>query len=850
MFARVNDANLILPAGDVKIGPVDYSLFTNSQIDQVKDIDSIPLKTVNNSFVTVGDVGYAKDGSQIQYNVVRIDGQPSVYLPVLKQGGDSNTIAVVDGVKDALATLVDVPASLVAKVVFDQSIFVKNAISNLIHEGTIGLVLTGVMILIFLGSPRGTIGTFLSIPLSIVTVFVVLYFGGSTINSMILGGLALAFSRVIDNSVIVLENIFRHIENGVAPREAAEVGSREVALPVLAATLTTALVFFPVVFLSGVSRYLFSALAAAVVLSLFASYIVAMTILPLFCAKFLKPHVHHAARTTPRSFGGGFNHAFYDGFEAMLRRYDHLVGKVLVRPRAGLAILLVTKALRLCALLPLVQISYFPRTDPGQFVINLKAPSGTRLEDTTALVAKVEGIVREIVDKDDLDVVVSNVGITPGFSAIYTSNTASHSAFVQASLKEGHKIGSYDYMDQVRAALAERMPELTAYFQTGGLVDSVLNLGLPAPIDLQITGSNLDHSYALAVDLAKKIRAVHGVSDVFIPQDIDAPSLMLNVDRLHAGEMGLSEKEIVSDVITAVNSNMMIAPNYWVDPKSGNDYMLTVQYPETTVKTLGDLKAIPLRSSGAPASTRLDTVAAVTTILSPTLVSHYQLRRVIDIYVAPSGEDLGAVSSAIDRIIAKSKLPKNVSINILGSVNAMNQSFSSFGTGLLMSILLVYLVLVAQFRSTVDPLIILLAVPPGLAGVVLTLWLTGTSLNVMSLMGVIMLVGIAVSNSILIVEFAHRLVGRMAADVREAVALSCRIRLRPVLMTSLATMIGLIPMALGLGEGSEAYAPLARVIIGGLGVSVIVTVFIVPAAFVIVYRRRDAARLAAAGIPA
>lgn len=842
----VNEANLILPAGDVKIGPVDYSLFTNSQIDKMRDIDSIPLKTENGSFVTVGDVGYAKDGSQIQYNIVRIDGQPSVYLPVLKQGGDSNTIAVVDGVKSALAKLVDVPASLAAKVVFDQSIFVKNAINNLVHEGTIGLVLTGAMILIFLGSPRGTIGTFLSIPLSIVTVFVVLYFGGSTINSMILGGLALAFSRVIDNSVIVLENIFRHIEERMNPREAAEVGAREVALPVLAATLTTALVFFPVVFLFGVSRYLFTALAAAVVLSLFASYIVAMTILPLFCAKFLKAHAGHAG-DHPRGLGDRFNRWFNGGFEAMLRQYDRLVGKVLARPRTSLAALLVA-SIGLCALLPLVQISYFPRTDPGQFVINLKAPSGTRLEDTTALIGKVEDIVREIVSKDDLDVVVSNVGVTPGFSAIYTSNTASHSAFVQASLKEGHKIGSYEYMDRIRAVLAERMPELTAYFQTGGLVDSVLNLGLPAPIDLQVTGSNLDRTYPLAVELAKQIRAVPGVSDVFIPQDIDAPSLMLDVDRLHAGEMGLSEKEIVSDVITAVNSNMMIAPNYWVDPKSGNDYMLTVQYPEATVKTLGDLKAIPLRSPGALRPTRLDTVAAVKPILSPTLVSHYQLARVVDIYVAPSGEDLGGVSAAIDRILAKTTLPKGVRINIQGSVNAMHQSFSSFGTGLLMSILLVYLVLVAQFRSTIDPAIILLAVPPGLAGVVITLWTTGTSLNVMSLMGVIMLVGIAVSNSILIVEFAHRL-WEQGRTVREAVALSCRVRLRPVLMTSLATMIGLIPMALGLGEGSEAYAPLARVIIGGLGVSVIVTVFIVPAAFVIVYRRRDAMRLAA-GKPA
>jgi len=837
----VNDANLILPAGDVKIGPIDYSLFTNSQIDNVHDINSVPLKTTNGSYVTVGDVGAAKDGSQIQYNVVRIDGQPSVYLPVLKQGGDSNTIAVVDGVKSALERLVDVPASLVAKVVFDQSNFVKAAINNLIHEGVIGLALTGVMILVFLGSPRGTLGAFLSIPLSILTAFVVLYFGGSTINSMILGGFALAFSRVIDNSVIVLENIYRHIEHGEEPRKAAEIGAREVALPVLAATLTTALVFFPVVFLFGVSRYLFTALALAVVLSLFASYVVALTILPLFCANFLKPHAPEG-ETGHRSLGGRFNTAFNAGFEAVLVRYDRLVARLLTRPRTSLAVLLAA-SLGACGAFVFLDQSYFPRTDPGQFVINLKVPSGTRLEDTTAIVAKVEDLVRQTVSKDDLDVLVSNVGITPGFSAIYTSNTASHSAFVQASLKPGHKVGSYEYMDRVRTALATQIPEVTAYFQTGGLVDSVLNLGLPAPLDLQVTGSNLDRSYKFASELARRIRALPGVSDVFIPQDIDAPSLRLDIDRLHAGQMGLSEKEIVSDVITAVNSNQMIAPNYWVDPKSGNDYMLTVQYPEATVATLNDLKAIPLRSSGALTPTRLDTVATVKPILSPTLVSHYQLSRVIDVYVSPSGEDLARVSSAIDRILASMHMPANTRVNIRGSIDAMNASFASFGSGLLMATLLIYLVLVAQFRSAIDPLIILLAVPPGLAGVIVTLWLTGTSLNVMSLMGVIMLVGIAVSNSILIVEFAHRLWDE-GRSVQQAVALACRVRLRPVLMTSLATMIGLIPMALGLGEGSEAYSPLARAIIGGLGVSVIVTIFIVPAAFVWVYGGRRSAETA------
>ena len=844
----VNESNLILPAGDVKIGPLDYSLFTNSQLDTIKEINAIPLKTVGSSSVTVGDVGYAQDGAQIQTNVVRIDGQPSVYLPVLKQGGDSNTIAIVDGVKEAVSHLLDVPKQLVTKVVFDQSIFVKQAIQNLLHEGAIGLALTGLMILIFLGSFRATMGVFFSIPLSVLTTIVALSIGGNSVNSMILGGLALAFSRLIDNSVVVLENIFRHLEMGEDPEVAAEVGGREVALPVLAATLTTAIVFFPVTFLYGVSQYLFSALALAVVLALFASYVVALTVVPLFCAKYLRGHEQHVIQEPATgtnhpnalSLGERFNRWFNHHFEALLAYYDRLIAKALNRPRFTLWSLLSVFFASLL-LFPMLGFSYFPRTDPGQFVINIKAPTGTRVEDTSAEIAKVEDIIRRIVPKEELDVVTSNIGVTPDFSAMYTSNSASHTAFVQASLAQGHKTGSYEYMDQVRKAVSTELPELTTYFQSGGLVDAVLNLGLPAPIDIQVTGSNLEDAYKTAGQIAAKVRELPGVSDVFIPQDIDAPALKLNMNRVHASEMGLSQKEIVGNVITALTSNQMIAPSFWVDPKSGNDYMLTVQYPENTVQTLNDLKSIPIRGVGGKTSTRLDAVMDVGTITSPTVVNHYQLRRVIDIYVAPKKEDLSRVAASIDHVIVNTQLPEGIRINIRGSIEAMHTSFHSFGMGLLLAVLLVYLVLVAQFKSFVDPFIILLAVPPGLAGVLITLFITGTTLNVMSLMGIVMLVGIAVSNSILIVEFTHRLLEEGLA-LKEAVSTACRVRLRPVLMTSLATIFGLIPMALALGAGSEAYAPLARVIIGGLTLSVVMTVFIVPVAFLLVYRKRRPAQ--------
>lgn len=835
----VNNANLILPAGDVKIGPYDYNLYVNSQINDMKDINEVPLKTVGNASVLVGDVGHAVDGSEIQYNVVRVDGQPSVYLPVLKQGGDANTIAVVDGIKKAISHLFDVPKQLVTKVVFDQSIFVRNAIENLIHEGLIGLLLTGVMILIFLGSMRATVAVFLSIPLSALATFIALSLGGSTINAMILGGLALAFSRLIDNSVVVLENIFRHLELGESPEVAAERGGREVALPVLAATLTTVIVFFPVTFLYGVSKFLFTALALAVILSLFASYLVAMTVVPLFCAKLIKGHHGHddTGTTPPKGWGARFNRWFNAGFHSMLDRYEGVLNRALLRPLA--TVLGITGIFILSlGLYPLIGEAYFPRTDPSQFVINLKAATGTRIELTDKLVQQVEQIVRETVPKKDLKIIVSNIGVTAGFSSIYTPNSGPHTAFVQVGLNAGHRLSSFQYMDLVRARLKKELPQMTAYFQTGGLVDAILNLGMPAPLDIQVTGMNMENTHQLAMDIARKVQALPGVSDVLVPQDIDYPSLQLDINRLRTSELGLSEKEVVGNVITALTSDQMIAPSYWVDPRSGNDYFLTVQYPENIVKNLADLASVPLRGANSMEPTRLDTVSTITHRTSPTEVDHYQLLRVMDVYVSPSGEDLGKVLGGVQKIVNNLKLPPNVRIVVRGSAHAMQVSFRSFGLGLVLSTVLVYLILVAQFQSFLDPLLILLAVPTGLTGVLLMLFATGTTLNVMSLMGVVMMVGIVVSNSILIVEFTRRL-REEGKPLREAVSLACRVRLRPVLMTSLATLIGLIPMALALGAGSEAYAPLARAIIGGLGVSVVLTVFIVPCAYFILYRRRD-----------
>jgi len=861
----VNSSNLILPAGDVRIGSKDFNIYANSQFPDANAMNSMPLKSVGNASVLVADIGKAQDAGALQYNIVRIDGQRSVYVPVFKQGGDSNTITIVNGMKAAIKHLVDIPASLKTEVVFDQSIFVKLAIKNLVKEASIGLVLTGIMILVFLGSPRATFAVLLSIPLSALVCLLLTNVMGGSINTMILGGLALAFSRLIDDSVVVLENIFRYMEMGFPPREAAEKGGMEVSLAVLAATSTTSIVFFPVSFLSGISKYIFTPLALAVVLSIFASYFFAMTVVPLYCSNFIRLSNEFELEDRKPGFFHRFEHQFNEKFQRMLNWYEALAMRAMRRPGFTAAVILGGVALTLLVLFPFLGRAYFPRTDPGQFVIDVRMPSGTRLEVSNDYIAKVEGIIRSVVKPADLDMIVSNIGVYPDLSSIYTTNASMDTAFVQTSLKEEHSVGSYEYMRRVREKLSREMPELTTYYQAGGLVDGVINQGLPAPIDIQVSSNNMDGAYGLAKNLAGKIKALPNVSDVYIPQDLDYPGIALNIDREKASLIGLSAKDVVDNVITAMTSDGMVAPSYWIDPKSGNNYMVTVQYANRFLNNMSmeDFENIPLRgvhpagyspmqeahASGDQSRefwkgdhtsgyTPLSSVANIQLINTPTEVDHYQIRRVIDIYVAPKTEALQKIGGQINKLVADTKTDKNTVLTVRGAVVSMNRSFLEFGLGLIISVLMVYLILMAQFTSFIDPFIILMAIPPGLAGVVMILLVTGSSLNIMSLMGVIMMTGIVVSNSILIVEFAGTL-HKEGKTLVDSVVQSCKIRLRPILMTSLATLLGMIPMALGIEAGSEQYAPLARAVIGGLAVSVVVTVFLVPAVYLIVHGRRE-----------
>jgi multidrug efflux pump subunit AcrB len=608
--------------------------------------------------------------------------------------------------------------------------------------------------------------------------------------------------------------------------------------------------------LYGVSKYLFTALALAVVIALFASYVVAMTVVPLFCSLFITidpGSEHHQIATEGNAVtepsGKRKIHVFrivVDKFNLAFRTlemwYERKVGEAL--EGAWMVVGLISVAVLVSFVVyPFLGKGFFPRTDPGQFVVNVKVPAGTRIEVTDDYVSKMEQDIRGVVSPGDLNMIVSNIGITPDLSAIYTSNSGMHTAFIQVSLKEDHKTGSYAYMQKVREKLSADFPDVATYFQAGGLVDSVVNQGKPAPIDIQIGGTNLQQAYEIAKATAAKIKGLSSVNDVLIPQDLDYPGLELNINRAQAGLLGISPKDVVDNVITALTSDGMIAPSFWVDPKTGNSYMLTVQYPETQIKTMTDFRQIPLRSPDGLSTTPLQSVADITQINTPTEVDHYQLRPVFDIYVMPKSEDLSKVNKQVESIVGQLQVPDGVTVKVRGTIRDMQQSFSSFGIGLVLAVVLVYLILMAQFASFSDPFIILLAIPPGLAGALIFLFVTGSTLNVMSLMGLVMTAGIAVSNSILIVEFTGTL-RKEGRDIKTALIESCKARLRPILMTSLATILGLIPMALALEPGSEQYAPLARAILGGLTASVLVTVFLVPAAYLLIHRKEEHAPVA------
>jgi HAE1 family hydrophobic/amphiphilic exporter-1 len=837
----IDQSNLILPAGDAKIGPTDYYIYSNSMIPKVPEINRVPVKIGRGQApVLLGDVGKVEDSSQIQYNKVLIDGHPSVYVPVLRQVG-ANTISVVNGVEHLIPKIFGLPPGMELKTIFDQSLYVRQAVKTLAHEAVSGSVLASLMILIFLGSFRSTFAIFLSIPLSILAGAFGLYLNGSTINIMTLGGFALAIGRLVDDSVVVLENINRHLELGKEPHLAALEGAQEVALPVLASTVTTCIVFFPVMFLFGVAKYLFSALALAVVLSMAASYVVAMSVIPIFCARFLTVE---DARAAEHGEGGGLLAAFNRVYERFARRYERMLGRALDHKfmvMAGAALLFGVSL----AMYPRLGSELFPETDAGTFTINFRASPGTRLELTTALAREIEGVIRRVIAPRDLEMVVSNIGLAPSISAIYSPNSSEETGFIQVELKQGHNRPTNYYVAKLKRILPRELPEATTLFSSGSIIDAVLNFGAQAPIDVQIRGRDFKTLFQTAFEVQRLISGMPQVSQTFIPQEAEYPTLNVKVDRIKAARLGLTQRQVISSVITALNSNLYIHPSIWIDHHNNDDYFLTAQYREAAsgFDAIQSLENIPVRSfsgeEGHAQSLLLRDVATIVHESNPSEADHYNIQRVVDVLVSPGNQDLGGTQALIERRLNRQlRLPPHVSIAYRGSVAAMHRSFSSFGLGLALAVVLLYLVMVAQFRSFLDPFIIMFAVPMGLIGVIWTLWATNTTLNIESFMGIIVMVGIVVSNSILLVDFANER-RRQGEPLRRAVVDSARIRMRPILMTALATVAGLMPIALKLGEGSEASAPLARAAVGGLAVSTVLTLFLVPAIYEFFYARRE-----------
>jgi HAE1 family hydrophobic/amphiphilic exporter-1 len=839
----LDKSNLILPAGDVKIGAKDYYIYSNSMISKVPAIGLVPVKTGRGQApVLIRDVASVDDSSQIQYNKVLINGQPSVYIPVLRQVG-ANTISVVDGVKKLLPKIFGLPPGMKLKTIFDQSTYIRQAVESLEHEAVSGSVLASLMILIFLGSFRSTLAIFLSIPLSILAGAFGLYINGSTINIMTLGGFALAIGRLVDDSVVVLENINRHLAEGKPSREAARDGAEEVALPVLASTVTTCIVFFPVMFLFGVAKYLFSALALAVVLSMSASYLVAMSVIPIYCARFLS--AAHGNESEHRPSRGPLA-AFDRAYERFALNYEHVLEHALNHKLiviSAVAVLFVASM----AMYPLLGTELFPYTDAGTFTINFRAPAGTRIELTTDLARRLEAVIRRTIPPSDLDMVVSNIGLAPSISAIYSPNAAEDSGFLEVELKPGHKKPTSYYVKRLKQSVPQQLPEVRTLFSSASIIDAVLNFGMMAPIDVQFTGSRFSELYRAANESREIIDSLPEVSQTFLQQEAEYPTLDIKVDRIKAARLGLTQKDVVSDVITALNSNLYIAPSIWIDRQNSNDYFLTVQYHRsaTGFNSLESLKDIPVHSyageTGHAQSVLLRDVAAVVPEYHPSEADHYNIQRAVDLLVSPNSQDLGGTQATIEKVMAHLDLPKGVAINYRGSVAAMHASFSSFGFGLSLAVVLLYLVMVAQFKSFLDPLIIMFAVPMGLIGVIWTLWATNTTLNIESFMGIIVMVGIVVSNSILLVDFANER-RKLGEPLRRAVVQSARIRMRPILMTALATVAGLTPIALKLGAGSEASAPLARAAVGGLTVSTILTLVLVPCVYELFYARIERAR--------
>ena len=848
-------ANVVIPSGTARIGNYEYDVDLNMSPRRVADFNRLPVKVVNGIPVFLGDVAPVSDTHQPQENVVRIDGRPATFLLVIKHAAAS-TLAVVDAVRARIPDILAVaPKGLKVALTFDQSTFVRASLWEVVREAVIAATLVALMVLVFIGSPRSMLIVIASIPLSILTSIACLKLAGQTINTMTLGGIALAVGMLVDDATVEIENIHRNHAMNKPLLVAILDGASQIATPTFVGTLSICIVFFPVVLLDGVARFLFTPLALAVVFAMLTSYLLSRTLVPTM-ASYLLPDKHH------ENDGSDPWSRFLRGFEGVFERLrQHYVAALgLFISHRGLS--LSCAALLIAGTLPLLLVTgedFFPTVDAGLMKLHVRAPSGTRIERTTLLVDEIERSIKQIIPADELEQMSDDIDLPQPYAIAFfpTDNLGPQDGEIMIQLTPKHHPTAV-YQQRIRAMMATKFPNVQGYFMAADIVNEVLNFGLSAAIDAQISGNDLNSDYRIASRLATKMSMIPGVTDLRIAEPLDYPSFKIDVDRAKALELGVTEQQVASALLSSLSGNSLISPNYWLDPVSGVNYNVVTQTPIHFTQSVDQIANTPL-TNGAAAQTGtaaqfLGNVASIRHGIDPAVVAHYTVQRVIDVNCGISGRDLGSTTNAVQRAInSLGQMPAGTKIVIRGQSQAMRQSFVTMGAGLILAIILVYLLMVANFQSWLEPFIIIMAVPGALAGVVWMLVLTGTTINVESLMGAIMAVGVGVANGNLLITFANEMREEGLGPVEAAIEAG-HVRFRPILMTALAMILGMLPMALALGTGSEQNAPLGRAVIGGLFVATLMTLFVVPAVYSIFSRsligkRQRDERIAAIRLP-
>ena len=871
----INAQNLILPAGDARIGTHDYAVSLNNSTDTAADLNDLPIGKVNGAVVYLHDVAKVHSGYGPQVSMVDVDGKPSVLLTILKSGSAS-TLGVVSRVKAALPVIAaTLPKALHMNVLLDQSIFVRASVEGVVREGTIAACLTGLMILLFLGSWRSTLIVFLSIPLSILTSIIVLTLLGETLNTMTLGGMALAVGILVDDATVEIENTTRNLGLGLPLTKAVLTSASQIALPALASTLSICIVFVPVAGLSGAARSLFLPMALAVIFAMLASYLLSRTLVTTMMRALLGKEYpenaaadHTGAETVPtksvsgeeptqsmrskRKNGLRWIHEWVDRrFEALRERHGRTLAWSLEHRKIVLALFLLFVAVS-AVLVPFVGEDFFPQVDSGEFRLHVRTPPGTRIEETGAIFSQVEQSIRKIIPAGELSTIVDNIGNAGSLNTVYsTSGTIGQEDGVIDVLLTAKHHSTWDYEKELRTKLSKLYPSDTFYFQPADITSQILNFGIPAPIDIQIGGpyANNTANYALAQDIRNQVAKVPGAVDCYVYQITDEPALNIDVDRSQAMQVGLTQQDVASSVLDSLSSSFQTSPSFWVNPKNGVQYSVASQTPPYRMSSIEQVLGIPVASSSTAApQTGAQTTSAIDQLLgnladikhgvTPEVINHNNIQPVYDVYVSNQDRDLGAVSRDIGKIIKQlaKKVPHGSTVIVQGQVATMNQSFLGLGAGLIFAVLIIYILLVVNFESWVDPFVIMVASPATLCGVVWMLFMTRTTFSVPALMGTIMCIGVATANSILMVTYANDVHGE-GKDAREAALEAGHIRLRPVIMTAAAMILGVLPMALGLGEGGEQNAPLGRAVIGGLLIATFSTLLFVPVVYSVLRRK-------------